>query len=104
MTAYSHHVKDCECNGCLPPITATQEPDKLTTTRHRRHAFQLEIIYPAMMAELTGEDPENYRNRPFDMEYLFFDPSKPLPNPDWEERIQPRRITDWEERMTWQHD
>jgi hypothetical protein len=44
---------------------------------YSRHAFQEEIIYPQMMAERTGENPDNYRNRPFDMDLLDYSPSAP---------------------------
>lgn len=44
-------------------------------TTYSRHAFHEEIIYPQMMAELTGENPDNYRGRPFDADLFDYRPS-----------------------------
>lgn len=45
--------------------------------QHARRAAPSDEIYRNLMAELTGEDPDNYRNRPFDMELLDYAPSAP---------------------------
>ena len=44
-------------------------------TKYHRHAGATDEIYRTMMAERTGEDPENYRDRPFDMDLLDYAPS-----------------------------
>jgi hypothetical protein len=46
-----------------------------------RHAPAADEIYCTMMAERTGEAPDNYRARPFDMELLFYAPSAPEETP-----------------------
>lgn len=48
---------------------------------YSRHAPASDEIYRELMAERTGENPENYRGRPFDMDLLTFAPSAPPPMP-----------------------
>lgn len=49
----------------------------MTTPQHSRHSGGTDEIYRTMMAERTGEDPENYRNRAFDADLLDYAPSAP---------------------------
>jgi hypothetical protein len=49
-----------------------------TGKAYGRHRPAADEIYCTMMAELTGEAPENYRGRPFDADLFDFKPSDPL--------------------------